>query len=299
MTLSPKVSVAIACVNGLPYIEACLRSFERQRGGVSYEVIVADRCNSGCREVVRRSPTATLIEVDHAGATIPELRALAIRRARGALVGITEDHCIAPEGWLAAMARAHDEGHSIVGGPIENAATRRLLDWAVFLCEYSGFEPPLPAGPGPVPGNNTTYDRALLPLIDDLLDRGVWEEELNARLATQGHLTYVEPAAVMLHKKSFGLAEFVAQRYHYARSYAGMRLRQAPPWRRVVYAGFAGTLLPPLLLTRIVRNVRARGRHYRELALSLPFLVLFVAAWGWGEVVGYLLGPGDSLAKVE
>ena len=296
---SPRISIAIACVNGLPYIEECLRSFERQRDGISYEVIVADRCNRGCREVVRRHPNAALIEVDRPGATIPELRALAIRRARGEIVGITEDHCIAPDGWLAAMALAHDEQRRIVGGPVENAATQRLVDWAVFFCEYSVFEPPLPAGPGSVPGNNTTYDRALLPLIDDLLDEGVWEEAFNARLAGHGHATYLEPAAVMLHKKSFGPGEFLAQRYHYARSYAGLRLRGAPGWRRPIYAGFAVTLLPPMLLARIVGNVWRKGHHRRELLLTLPLLALFVLAWGWGEVVGYLFGPGDSLAKVE
>ena len=58
------MSVAVACVNGPAYIEACLSSFERQRDGISYEVIVADRCNRGCRDVVRRFPHATLIEVD-------------------------------------------------------------------------------------------------------------------------------------------------------------------------------------------------------------------------------------------
>ncbi len=294
----PQVSIAIACVNGLPYIEECLRSFERQGDAISYEVIVADRCNNGCRDAVRRHPNATLIEVDRP-ATVPELRALAIRQARGELVGITEDHCVAPDGWLAAMVRAHAEGHRIVGGPIENAATRRLVDRAVFYCEYSGFAPPLSRGPGAVPGNNTTYDRALLPLIDDLLDQGVWEEEFNARLAGHGHAPYVEPAALMIHKKSFGLGEFMVQRYHYARSYAGLRLRRAPLWCRPVYAGFAMTLLPPMLLARIIRDVWARHRRRRELAASLPLLALFVAAWGWGEFVGYLSGPGDSLAKVE
>jgi glycosyltransferase involved in cell wall biosynthesis len=299
MSPAPRFSIAIACVNGLPYIEECLASFERQAGGISFEVIVADRCNSGCREVVRRHPRATLIEVDRPAATIPELRALAIRRARGEVVGITEDHCIAPEGWLAAMKRAHDEGHRIVGGPIENAATRRLVDWAVFFCEYSAFQPPLPAGPGPVPGNNTTYERTLLTSMDDLLDRGVWEEDFNTRLAKYGHTAYVEPAAIMLHKKSFGVREFMAQRYHYARSYAGLRLRRARLWRRPIYAGFAASFLPPMLLARIIRNVWARRRQRRELALSLPLLALFVATWGWGEAIGYLFGAGESLAKVE
>src|SRR4051812_11449326 len=131
----PQVSIAVACVNGLPYIDDCLASFERQNSRVSYEVIVADRCNRGCREAVRKHPNAKLIEVDRPDATIPELRALAIREASGDLIGITEDHCIAPDGWLDSMVQAHADGHTIVGGPIENAETRRLVDWAVFFCE--------------------------------------------------------------------------------------------------------------------------------------------------------------------
>lgn len=296
---SPKVSVAIACVNGLPYIKDALQSFERQDGNISYEIVVADRCNRGCRDEVRRHPNARLIEVDQPGVTIPQLRALAIRCAQGELIGITEDHCIAPRGWLAAMVDAHAAGHQIVGGPIQNAATRRLVDWAVFFCEYSAFEPPLPAGPGPVPGNNITYERTLLPLIDDLLDQGVWEEEFNQRLATHGYVARVDPSAVMLHKKSFGLAEFVAQRYFYARSFAGLRVRDASAVRRVVYAGFAATFLAPLLLQRIARNVWAKGRHRSKLIRSVPLLMLFVSAWAWGEIVGYLIGPGDSLSRVE
>ncbi len=296
---APTVSIAIACVNGLPYIEDCLSSFERQRGGISYEVVVADRCNRGCREAIRRHSRARLIEVDQPGATVPELRAVAIREARGELIAITEDHCIAPENWLAAMVRAHDERHRIVGGPIENQATHRLIDWAVFLCEYSAFIPPLAPGHGPVPGNNISYDRDLLPLIDDLLDAGVWEEEFNRRLAAHGYDTYLEPAAFMLHKKSFGLGEFIAQRYFYARSYAGLRLRNASLPRRLLHAGFAIALLPPVLLGRVARNVWTRGRHRRELVLSLPLLAMFVTTTGWGELLGYLFGPGDTLRKVE
>lgn len=294
----PDISIAIACVNGLPYIQDCLDSFARQDAGVSYEVIVADRCNAGCREVVRRHPAGRLIEVDRPGATIPELRALAIRQARGKLVGVTEDHCLAAPGWFDAIWQAHASGQSIVGGPVENASTARLLDWAVFFCEYSAFSPPLKRGRGAVPGNNITYDRSLLPLIDDLLDAGVWEEEFNVRLARHGHATFVEPGAVMLHRKSFGLLEFIGQRYHYARSFAGLRLRRSPLWHRPAYS-VAAAVLPPLLLGRIVRNVWRRGRQRRRLVLALPLLAVFAIASSVGEAIGYLFGPGDSLARVE
>jgi hypothetical protein len=103
----------------------------------------------------------------------------------------------------------------------------------------------------------------------------------------------------MLHKKSFGVNEFLGQRYHYARSYAGMRLRQASFGRRLVYAGFAATLLSPMLLGRISRNGWSRKRFRYQLVRSLPLLALFTVVWAWGVVVGYLLGPSDSLARVE
>ena len=146
--------------------------------------------------------------------------------------------------------------------------------------------------------NNLTYDRELLPLIADLLMPRLGGG-VQCPLASLGHASFLDPAAVMLHKKSFGLGEFIGQRYHYARAYAGLRLRNAPFWRRPLYAGFAVTLLPPFLLRRPAQNVWRNGRHRRELILTLPLLALFVIAWGVGELVGYLFGPGESLGKVE
>jgi hypothetical protein len=35
-----------------------------------------------------------------------------------------------------------------------------------------------------------------------------------------------------------------------------------------------------------------------QLVKSIPLISLFVLSWGAGEVVGYVLGPGDSLSKV-
>lgn len=295
----PEISIVIACVNGLPYIERCLASIDGQDTNESFEVIVADRCNTACREAVERYRWATRITAAHDRATIPELRALAIRRSRGKIIAITEDHCVAPPGWLKAIVQAHAEGHRIVGGPVTNEARQRVVDWAVFFCEYSAFMPPKPRGPGRIPGNNTSYDRTLLPLIDDLLAKGRWEEDYNARLISHGNETFMDPAAVIGHLKSFRVSEFLLQRYHYARSFAGMRLQGAPLYRRFCWAAAASSILPALLYQRILRNVLASGRHRRELMLATPLLLAFVSIWGLGESVGYVLGPGHSLAKVE
>jgi hypothetical protein len=47
-----------------------------------------------------------------------------------------------------------------------------------------------------------------------------------------------------------------------------------------------------------VKRVVAKRRHRAELVRSLPLLGVFVVSWALGEMVGYVAGPGDSLAKV-
>jgi hypothetical protein len=62
--------------------------------------------------------------------------------------------------------------------------------------------------------------------------------------------------------------------------------------------GAAALALPPLLFYRTISRIVSKGRHRAELVRSLPLLAVFVVSWALGEMVGYVAGPGDSLAKV-
>jgi len=93
------------------------------------------------------------------------------------------------------------------------------------------------------------------------------------------------------------MGEYLSQRYLYARSYAGARVAGAPLPKRLAY-GAAALALPPLLFFRTVSRIVAKRRHRAELVRSLPLLAVFVVSWALGEMVGYVAGPGDSLAKV-
>src|SRR5262249_53025501 len=106
------------------------------------------------------------------------------------------------------------------------------------------------------------------------------------------------PDVVVLHKKEFGLASFLAQRYHYSRSFAAMRLRGAPRWKRLAYAA-ATALLPGVLLARMTAAVLKKGRHRKWFVRALPAVCVFVVSWAVGECVGALWGPGRSLELVE
>src|SRR5437588_9721913 len=137
---APASSVVIACTVGRPYLDRCLAALHRQQGGIPAEIIVVDRVGDDViRFVGHAYPGVRLIAAD-AARSVPELRALGIRAASGAVVALTEDHCIPPPDWLAAIRRAHASHPApAIGGAVDNGAADRLLDWAVFICEYANF----------------------------------------------------------------------------------------------------------------------------------------------------------------
>jgi hypothetical protein len=59
----------------------------------------------------------------------------------------------------------------------------------------------------------------------------------------------------------------------------------------------AAVLMPPLLVARVVGNLRRRGRHQGELLRCMPALAMISAAWMFGEAVGYLTGTAGSSLK--
>jgi hypothetical protein len=85
-----------------------------------------------------------------AGTSAPEMRTLALDRAGGDYIAITEDHCVPHRSWLVSMDKAFQvapRSTAAVGGVIENGVRDRGLDWATFLCEYSAFVSPARNGP--------------------------------------------------------------------------------------------------------------------------------------------------------
>lgn len=293
---SPKLSVVVASVNGLPYLADCLAALEARAPDA--EVVVADWTDESTRQLVReRFPQVTLLSFDEP-MTVPELRAAGIFASTAPYVALIEDHCNVREGWADRLVAAHEGGQSVVGGSIRNSPHRRIRDWAAFFCEYSRYMEPAPAGEvEDLPGMNVSYDRRALEAIDDLLHAGRWESWLHARLLERGFVLWSEPAATLDHAKDFGFREFLSQRYHYSRAYAGMRNAELGG-KRLLYA-LGSPLILPLMYGRIVKNVVARRRHRRELALASPLILLYMSVWAGGEAIGYGLGGGRSLLRVR
>lgn len=270
----------------------CLEKLEAQSVREEMEILVMDRREDGTAEAIgRRFPRVTL-RSGLVGRSIPDLRWEGMRAAGGEWIAVIEDHCMAPPGWAAEILRLADSPYGVVGGPVENGSRERILDWAFFLAEYGPCMPPLREGETEgVPGNNAAYRREVLPLAEDRWAY-VWESFLQKDLRQKGVRIFLRPALQIYHKKSFGLGEMLEQRFLYSRSFAAMRGRSLA---RAVLS----LALPPVLLFRIVRCLVGKRRNLREFVLGLPVILLFVASWALGEMVGYLAGAGDSLERVE
>ena len=296
--MTAQLSVVVPSVNGLGDLIGCLEALEAQGPEVDVEMIVVDRLGSAVQqEVARRFPRARIIPVPM-GTTIPRMRELAFEAATADAVAVIEDHVIVPKGWARALLDARRETGAVVGGSIDNAARSSIIDWAAFLCEYSHCITPLPSGPtNSVPGNNVIYDRALLQRYRETIAAGKWENYLHDALHRDGVPLVLRPEISVGHKKHYTVWEYLSQRFLYARSYAGERVKGMPLAKRLSY-GAAAFALPPLLMYRTVARVLAKRRYRPQLVASIPLLVLFIASWTAGEIVGYWTGPADSLGRV-
>lgn len=294
----PDLSIIIPSVNSYDDLRSCLAALSAQQSAVP-EVIVVDRLGDTVRKAVQRDFPDTLILPVAADTTIPAMRAIGIATATAPAVAVIEDHVIVPPDWARRMLDALAEGHDVVGGAIENAATETWIDWAAFLCEYSASLPPLPAGPsGGVPGNNVIYRKEVLNRYGDILAQHKWENHLHDAMKADGITLIMRPDIVVGHKMHYTFWLYFSQRFLYSRSYAGARVSGAPLPRRLAM-GMAAFALPPLMFYRTVQRILSKGTYVGHLVKSLPLLVPFCLSWGAGEIAGYWFGPGNALSKVR
>jgi len=293
---APELSVVIASVNGMPYLAECLDSLERN--APEAEVVVADWTDAKTRRAVaERWPGVRLISFDEPMA-VPELRAAGIAAAEAPYVAVIEDHCVVRKGWTRRLLDAHRQGRPVVGGPVSNRADRRIRDWAAFFCEYSEHMEPIHTGPtDSLTGMNVSYDRRAIEVMGELLREGRWETWLHPHLLASGVQLYMDGDATLDHAKDFAFGHFISQRYHYARSHAGMRNPELG-WKRVVYV-LGSPALVPMLYARIAGNVMRKQRHRKQFVLATPLILFYLAIWAAGEAVGYAFGGGQSLLKVK
>ena len=237
---------------------------------------------------VRESAPGCRIVLVPVGSDVPHIRGAGLATATGEWVALTEDHCVADAGWLAAYIEAAGQSVDMLGGAVGNAQRERAIDCAAYFAEY-GFFGATAAGAGRVPplitGANVVYHRRVVGDVASWASRGEWENVIHTRLHDAGRVIRLVPSARVRQNLRYGIAAFCRDRFEHGRDFAATRARGITAVRRAVLA--AGTVaLPPVLAWRIAR-LADRGER-EQFVRALPMTLLFLAAWSAGEAAGYL-----------
>jgi hypothetical protein len=299
---NPFLSVVIAWVNPLELLKPGLDALHNQHGAHPAEIIVVTRHSEfEQKQLCELYPEVILLSAPP-HTTIPKLRSIGIKRSRGTIIAVTEDHCVPSKDWTLYIQRSFSDNEcDVVGGPIENAYIYRRRDWAAFLVEYAwalrSDGSAQDAHPS-LPGNNVAYRRQVIDGLCKTLDRDLWESFYHQELIESGARLKYEPGMLVYHRRPFDFGYFVKQRYHFSRSFAAMRLQNLTGFGRIKY-GLGSMILPPLLILRGYRILSQKRRYVNLYLSSLPLIAPYVISGAFGEMLGYFLGGGDSLAEVE
>jgi hypothetical protein len=288
------LSVIIATNNPWPQVEKSLASLVDQARAVGGEIILADGCGRALPDAAH--PYSDVIWLKAPGSSTFRLRSLAVGRARGEIIAVTEDHCHVHAGWCDGILKAHAEHPSAaaIGGAVENGASHHLVDWAAFLIANSPFMRPLRNGASEriALQANISYKRRAV-AADSFPDLGMMEMLHNQTLRRRGDTLVADDRIVVDHVQCHDFPTFCALHFHNGRSIAGFRLTRIGTPERLLRLGGC-FVLPPVMLWRTLRPVFEKRRFRSQALASLPFLMSLLLCHAAGEFLGYLAGPGHS-----
>jgi len=294
----PTASIVVVSFNALPLLERCLASLVDQADACGAEIVVvrAGRPDDPDERLRHRFPRCRWLAAP-AEETIPRLRSAGVRAAHGRIVALVEDDCVADRAWCEALLEAHRGHWAAVGGAVEPGRYARSIDWAVYFYEYSRFMLPFEAHAATdLPGNNVSYKRDAIAGEVREDDDGLYDVFIHDQFRHRGLSTLMTPTLVVQNANSWPLSHILVAPYHHGRGFAAKRMEGRPLWWRVLFAVLA-PFLPALQVYRILRITTGRRRLRGKMILALPAIVLFGSSWAFGECLGYLRGPGQSVQR--
>lgn len=297
---SDQLSVVIAAVNGPDLLNQTIEAIDRLAERPEIElIVVATESISDETIIDLKSRNIIVVKGGSLKDSIPRLRHRGIMASNGKFIAILEDHVEVDKRWASTIfTTLSDPSVSAVGGCVA-AGKHGWVNWAVFLADYARYIGPVVEGEHvDLPGNNIAYQRNVLLKHADALSEGKWESWVNDKLVQSGHRLVSTNRMIVRHCKGFRLGEFLNQRWHFGRSYAGMRNPDLGPVKRAIY-GLGSSILPLLLTIRATKLIASRDVPKRTLIQSWPLIALVMTVGAAGECAGYILGPGSSLEHVR
>lgn len=301
---APALSVVLPTSDDFAGVRLTVRALHAQTARHRIElVLVAPHDDPGVIESEVCGFAKVTIVVAGPIVTSNRSRVAGIRAASAPIVALAEDHSFPDPGWAEAMIAAHERDYAVVGPVIKNANPRSMLSWANLLLEYAPWLEGASRGEmSDLPGHNSAYRRSLLMSYGDGLEE-IFEVEavVQRDLRAKGHKLFLEPNAKTNHLNFSRLSPSLTLRLNAGRSFAGYRTAGWSFPKRALYA-VGSPLIPVVRFVRIVRFLNRSSSYRFLLPRVLPLLSLALFTDGFGEMLGYVLGPGRSpitLGQIE
>lgn len=237
---------------------------------------------------------------------VPEIRTngeameLAIRAANAPNVVYVEEHSYYDNQWAEKITEAHELGYEIVGFAVENANPETLASWAQIYGQFGPIVAPVESGEKDfLAGHHVSYRRkSLLSYGSSLTQMMEDEGALFLDWRAKGKKLYISGEAVSRHVNISKLWAYIMGDYYGQRSFASTRAKVGNWgfWKRAVFIG-ATPIIPFVRLKRILDNIYRTGRQRKFLPKILTNIFPALLAGAWGEMLGYLIGPGNSTSQ--
>lgn len=300
----PRLSIVVTIVDGGEALRECLRALAGQVAAPALEVIVPyDDSVEAIKELSAEFVDVRFIPLGRVPTRRPlrspggqhELfdrrRAVGLAEATGEIVCILEDRGVPDPTWAARVSWLHEElPHAVIGGAVE-CGVDASLNWAVYFCDYGRYQLPLlPGSREYVTDVNISYKREPLMRLRPLWQERYHETTVHWQLARDGETLYLTPDLVVWQRRrGLSVGSILRERVEWGRLFAYTRARELGVGRRLGYA-LLSPLLPALLLVRHTRLQAEKRRRLKRFLRVSPLVAVFLSAWSFGELVGYVTG---------
>jgi hypothetical protein len=302
-----EISVVVALIEGgREATETCLEALYESARGVRLECILPfDARLDHVDELKAKFPWVDFVDsrehvdAEEFGSKSREhhdiLRAIGLRLSTAPIVALLEDHGTPSASWAPAVLEAHRRSSAaVIGGAVENGMDR-ILNWAVYYCDFGRYQNPVPAGDVEFASDsNVSYKCDALMSVKDQWYNAFHETSVNWELRRRGETLILNPDMVV-HQTRRRLRFWPAlnERFVWGRSFAGTRAVETSSAKRLIFAALS-FVLPFVLTVRILLQGLGKKRFVKQLIIALPLVFFLQIFWATGEFVGYVTGRAEG-----
>ena len=296
------LSIIVTVVGGKNAVRRCLNAVTPQVNFDDAEIIVPyDTCCVDVGELSDEFPKVNFHCINNLGLArkvssyqhrlYDRRRAVGLGLARGRIVAMTEDYAVPAKDWCRQISAVHEQPYAVIGGAINNAVDRPL-NWALYYCDFGRYGSPLAASAADyISDVNVAYKREALHAVRNVWNGSYHETTVHWALRSRGEVLFIDPRMVVFEERPrIPFLKALPEKFEWGRVFAETRVNACTFPQRLTYI-VGSSVLPALLLFRVLRNLLRQRRSARQIAQTLPLAAGLLVAWAFGEFAGYVHGP--------